>query len=138
MPLLPYLDRNPSLQLNADLSHWCVACESLLADQPQMLERVFRQVRHIHARVGHAQGPQVSDFRAPEFEAELSAHLAWWDRIVQLRREAGDEVFTMTPEFGPAPYTFNLPYTRQPVCDAWELNVAMLRTLRARYAAADQ
>ncbi|HEY1148427.1 MAG TPA: TIM barrel protein [Pseudoduganella sp.] len=138
MLLLPYLERLPSLQLNADLSHWCVACESLLADQPQTLERVFPHVRHIHARVGHAQGPQVADFRAPEFEAELSAHLAWWDRIVQLRRDAGDEVLTITPEFGPAPYTFNLPYTQQPVSDAWELNVAMLQLLRARYATADQ
>jgi sugar phosphate isomerase/epimerase len=135
MLLLPYLDRLPQLPLNADLSHWCVACESLLDDQPQMLARVFPHVRHIHARVGHAQGPQVADFRAPEFAAELAAHLAWWDRIVELRRAAGDEVLTMTPEFGPAPYTFCLPYSKQPVSDAWELNVAMLRLLRDRYAA---
>ena len=133
MLLLPYLDRLPRLQLNADLSHWCVACESLLDDQPQTLARTFPHVRHIHARVGHAQGPQVADFRAPEYAAELGAHLAWWDRIVELRRAAGDALFTITPEFGPAPYTFNLPYTKQPVSDAWELNVAMLQLLRERY-----
>jgi sugar phosphate isomerase/epimerase len=134
--LLPYLGRLPQLQLTADLSHWCVACESLLEDQAEMLDEVLPRVRHIHARVGHAQGPQVADFRAPEAAPELAAHLAWWDRIVSLRRAAGAESMTITPEFGPAPYTFSQPYTRQPVSNAWELNVAMLGLLRKRYVAA--
>jgi hypothetical protein len=66
----------PDLQLTADLSHWCCACESLLEDQPETLAATLPQVRHIHARVGHAQGPQVADFRAPESQAALAAHLA--------------------------------------------------------------
>jgi len=131
---LPYLERLPALELTADLSHWCVACESLLEDQPATLDAVLPRVRHIHARVGHAQGPQVPDFRAPEYAAELAAHLGWWDRIVALRRAAGAPVLTITPEFGPAPYTFRLPYTQELVSDAWELNVAMMRLLRERYA----
>lgn len=135
MLLLPYLARLPGLQLTADLSHWCTACESLLEDQPATLDAVLPRVRHIHARVGHAQGPQVPDFRAPEYAAELAAHLAWWDRIVALRRAAGAPVLTITPEFGPAPYTFRLPYTQQLVADAWELNVAMAGLLRERYQA---
>lgn len=135
MLLKPYLETLPQLVLTADLSHWCVACESLLEDQPQPLDLTLPRVRHIHARVGHAQGPQVPDFRAPEYAAELAAHLGWWDRIVTLRRAAGAPLLTITPEFGPAPYTFNLPYTRQPVADAWELNVAMLQLLRERYVA---
>ncbi|MFA9218427.1 MAG: sugar phosphate isomerase/epimerase, partial [Sphingomonadaceae bacterium] len=89
---------------------------------------------HIHARVGHAQGPQVGDFRAPEAQAALQAHLQWWDRVVALRRAAGAERLTLTPEFGPQPYTPSLPYTNQPVANPWELNVAMLQLLRARYA----
>ncbi|WP_229418693.1 sugar phosphate isomerase/epimerase family protein [Pseudoduganella flava] len=131
--LLPYLERHPELALTADLSHWCVACESLLEDQPDTLDTVLPRVRHIHARVGHAQGPQVPDFRAPEYAAELSAHLSWWDRIIAQRRAAGAELVTITPEFGPAPYTFRLPYTQELVADAWELNVAMGRVLRERY-----
>jgi hypothetical protein len=131
--LLPYLERHPDLLLNADLSHWCVACESLLDDQPGMLDLVLPRVRHIHARVGHAQGPQVPDFRAPEYAAELASHLGWWDRIVALRRAAGAPAITMTPEFGPPPYTFRLPYTQAAVVDAWELNVAMGKLLRDRY-----
>ncbi|HEX8605166.1 MAG TPA: TIM barrel protein [Pseudoduganella sp.] len=133
MLLRPYLERLPGLQLTADLSHWCAACESLLEDQPATLDTVLPRVRHIHARVGHAQGAQVPDFRAPEYAVELAAHLGWWDRIVALRRAAGAPLVTITPEFGPAPYTFRLPYSQEPVADAWELNVAMAALLRERY-----
>ena len=80
MLLLPYLEQMPQLALTADLSHWCCACESLLEDQPDTLAKTLPHVRHIHARVGHAQGPQVADFRAPESQAALEAHLQWWDR----------------------------------------------------------
>ncbi|CUI05259.1 sugar phosphate isomerase/epimerase family protein [Massilia antarctica] len=135
MLLLPYLRELPELELTADLSHWCCACESLLDDQPATVAATLPHVRHIHARVGHAQGPQVSDFRAPQFAAELARHLAWWDRIVALRRAAGAESTTITPEFGPAPYTQSMPFSGEPLSDAWELNVAMLRLLRERYAA---
>ncbi|RZT08791.1 Sugar phosphate isomerase/epimerase [Duganella sp. CF402] len=134
MLLLPYLQQMPNLHLTADLSHWCCACETLLEDQPETLARTLPQVRHIHARVGHAQGPQVADFRAPESQAALEAHLSWWDEVIRLRREAGAERMTLTPEFGPVPYTQTLPYTQKEVSNAWELNVAMLALLRQRYA----
>ena len=134
MLLLPYLQQRPGLALNADLSHWCCACESLLEDQPLTLEKVFPHVRHIHARVGHSQGPQVNDFRAPEHAIALQQHLTWWDDIVTLRRAEGASYITITPEFGPAPYTQTLPYTNQIVSNAWDLNVAMMQLLRARYA----
>ena len=131
---LPYLRQLPDLHLTADLSHWCCACESLLADQPHTLDETLPRVRHIHARVGHEQGPQVADFRAPEAQAALAAHLAWWDEVVRLRRAAGAELLTITPEFGPVPYTQTLPYTGAAVSNAWELNVAMLHLLRQRYS----
>lgn len=131
--LLPYLHELPQLALTADLSHWCCACESLLEDQPAALSATIARVRHIHARVGHAQGPQVSDFRAPEWAAALEAHLGWWDRIVEARKAAGAEVMTITPEFGPAPYTQALPFSQELVSDPWELNVAMMELLRERY-----
>lgn len=133
MLLLPYLRELPLLELTADLSHWCCACESLLEDQPDTLAATLPHVRHVHARIGHPQGPQVGDFRAPESEAALAAHLGWWDRIVELRRAAGARSMTFTPEFGPVPYTPTLPFSGAPVSEAWELNVAMLALLRARY-----
>jgi hypothetical protein len=130
---LPYLEVLPKLTLTADLSHWCCACESLLEDQPATLAQTFPHVRHIHARVGHAQGPQAADFRAPEYTRELQSHLGWWDQIIALRRADGAQVMTMTPEFGPAPYTPALPYSGTLAADPWELNVAMLGVLRERY-----
>lgn len=133
MLLLPYLEQRPQLALNADLSHWCCACESLLEDQTHILEKVFPHVRHIHARVGHSQGPQVNDFRAPEHAAALLQHLSWWDAIINWQRASGKQQITLTPEFGPSPYTQSLPYTNQVVSDAWELNVAMMQLLRSRY-----
>jgi sugar phosphate isomerase/epimerase len=133
MLMLPYLRALPALELTADLSHWCCACESLLEDQPEALAATLPHVRHIHARVGHAQGPQASDFRAPEWHAALEVHLGWWDRIVALRRDAGADMLTMTPEFGPHPYTQTLPYSGVEVANAWVLNVAMLELLRKRY-----
>lgn len=135
MLLMPYLEARPELQLTADLSHWCCACESLLEDQPDTLAATMVHVRHIHARVGHPQGPQVSDFRAPEAADALAAHLSWWDSIVAMRRAAGAARLTITPEFGPAPYTQALPYGGELVSDPWELNVAMLALLRQRYRA---
>ncbi len=134
MLLLPYLKAMPHLELTADLSHWCCACESLLEDQPETLAATLPHVRHIHARVGHQQGPQVNDFRAPEWAAALEQHLGWWDRIVTLRAAAGAPRLTLTPEFGPVPYTQTVPYSATPVSNAWELNVAMATLLRARYA----
>lgn len=136
MLLLPYLRKLPALELTADLSHWCCACESLLEGQDATLATTFGHVRHIHARVGHAQGPQVADFRAPEAAEALARHLHWWDQIVAARKAAGAARMTITPEFGPVPYTPTLPYTGEPVSDAWELNVAMRALLRARYGSA--
>jgi hypothetical protein len=54
--------------------------------------------------------------------------------VIRLRRAAGAQRMTLTPEFGPVPYTQTLPYTQKEVSNAWELNVAMLALLRQRYA----
>jgi hypothetical protein len=42
---------------------------------------------------------------------------------------------TITPEFGPAPYTQTMPFSGEPLSNAWDQNVAMLHLLRGRYAA---
>ena len=127
-----YLERNPALRLTFDVSHWCVVSESLLADQAPAVDLAITRSDHIHARVGQPQAPQVSDPRAPEWEKALNAHLGWWDRIVELKKQAGVRL-TMLTEFGPVPYTPALPYTRQPVSDQWDINVWMLELFRKRY-----
>nr|WP_262903479.1 sugar phosphate isomerase/epimerase [Hymenobacter psoromatis] len=134
--LLPYLAAFPDLRLNADFSHWCCVSESYL-QAPELahcVRQALGRADHLHARVGHPQGPQVSDPRAPEWDEALGIHLAWWDELVARHRAQGTACFTITPEFGPAPYLPALPHTQQPVADQWELNAWMLALLKSRYA----
>jgi len=87
---------------------------------------------HIHARVGHPEGPQVSDPRAPEWSDAVEAHLGWWQRVAVHQRSHGAPVLTITPEFGPPTYMPALPFTRQPVANLWEVNVYMRDLLKER------
>lgn len=127
-----YLERLPALQLALDISHWCVVHESLLEDQSEAVSQALHRASHIHARVGHTQGPQVNDPRAPEWQASLLQHLIWWDAVVAHRR-AQQLPITITTEFGPPNYLPTLPYTQQPLANQWELNTYMLDLLGARY-----
>ncbi|MEB3104020.1 hypothetical protein VF724_20615 [Paenibacillaceae bacterium T2] len=61
----------PELHIVADFSHWCNVCESMLPDHEESLSLAMRHVIHIHARVGYKHGPQVPDFRVPEYEYAL-------------------------------------------------------------------
>jgi sugar phosphate isomerase/epimerase len=133
--LARYLEADPDLRVAADFSHWCVVSESLLEDQPGAVALAISRADHIHARVGFAEGPQVSDPRAPEWTTALNAHLAWWDRIVVTRQAEGAAALTIAPEFGPLPYLPALPYTGMPVASQWDINVHMMHLLRARYQA---
>ena len=87
-----------------------------------MLALVAKHTYLVHARVGHAEGPQVSDPAAPEFAPELDAHFSWWRAIWASQRARKFETFWAEPEFGPAPYQQCLPYTQQPTTDLWQVN----------------
>jgi len=128
---LRHLDALPGLRLTADISHWMCVHESDLRDQEAALAMVTPRVDHIHARVGYAEGPQVPHPLAPEYEPALDAHLRFWKTVLDARRAEGRESFTITPEFGPPEYMPCLPFTRQPVADAWDVNVEFLGYLRA-------
>lgn len=128
-----FVERIPQLRLTFDVSHWCNVHESLLGDQPETMALTLPKVEHIHARVGHAEGPQVNDPRAPEWEQAVKVHLAWWDSIVNRKRAAGQPMTILT-EFGPPDYLPTLPYTRQPLANQWDINVYMMHLLRKRYA----
>lgn len=127
-----FAERNPDLRLTLDISHWCNVHESLLADQKETVELLLARVEHIHSRVGHPEGPQVNDPRAPEWENAVKAHLAWWDKVIARKKQKGERMTILT-EFGPADYMQTLPYTRQPVADQWAINVYMMNLLRKRY-----
>ncbi|HEU5145888.1 MAG TPA: sugar phosphate isomerase/epimerase [Chryseosolibacter sp.] len=128
-----YIQSRPDLRITFDVSHWCNVHESLLADQEETVAEALRRVDHIHARIGHPEGPQVNDPRAPEWKDALEAHFAWWDVVVANKRKEG-ALMTFLTEFGPVDYMPSLPYTRQPVADQWQINKYMLDTLRERYS----
>lgn len=127
-----YMESIPGLRITLDVSHWCNVHESLLADQPETLALAIQRTDHIHARIGHPEGPQVNDPRAPEWDAAVKAHLGWWDQIVALKKQKGDTLTILT-EFGPPDYMPTLPYTRKPLADQWAINVYMMQLLRQRY-----
>jgi len=128
-----YFDKIPELRITYDVSHWCNVSETLLQDQPETVNIALQRVDHIHARIGHPEGPQVNDPRAPEWDETMKAHFAWWDKIVELKRQQGDRLTILT-EFGPPTYMPTLPYTQQPLADQWAINVHMMELLRKRYA----
>lgn len=128
-----FVRQYPGLRLTLDASHWCNVHESLLQDQEETMAEVLPRVEHIHARIGHAEGPQVSDPRAPEWAAAFDAHLKWWDAVVERKKKAGERLTVLT-EAGPADYMPTVPYTRQPLADQWAINVHMLQLLRKRYS----
>lgn len=128
-----FLETIPGLRITMDISHWCNVSESLLADQQQTVDLAIQRTDHIHARIGHPEGPQVSDPRAPEWEPACKAHFGWWDKVVELKKQQG-ETLTILTEFGPVDYMPALPYTRQPVADQWAINYYMMQTLRKRYS----
>lgn len=127
-----YLENIPALRFTLDISHWCNVHETLLADQQETIDLVLPRVDHIHARIGHPEGPQVNDPRAPEWENAVTAHFAWWDKVIEMKKQQG-ETMTILTEFGPPDYMPTIPYTRQPVADQWAINVHMMHTLRKRY-----
>ncbi|MFO7822677.1 MAG: TIM barrel protein [Cyclobacterium sp.] len=127
-----YFQRLPDLRICLDISHWCNVHESFLEDQREAVELAISRTDHIHSRVGHPEGPQVSDPRAPEWSEALQTHLEWWDRVVH-RHLKEESILRVTTEFGPFPYMPSLAYTQMPVASQWDINVYMLNLLKQRY-----
>jgi hypothetical protein len=138
----PWLTRDllealPELRLTADFSHWCCVCERLVLDEePGLLALLATRTRHLHARVGYAQGPQVPHPAAPEYRRALDAHERWWSEVWHAQAAAGCAATTMAPEFGPDGYLHTQPFTAEPIASLDEINAWMARRQRARFAAA--
>jgi sugar phosphate isomerase/epimerase len=127
-----FIDKNPDLRLTLDISHWTNVHESLLENQPEAVQAALERTSHIHTRIGHEEGPQVNDPRAPEWTNAVKAHLGWWDKVVEMKMKAGQPL-TMLTEFGPPNYLPTLPYSNLPVANQWEINVYMMKLMRERY-----
>ena len=123
-----WLKQHPRLRLTADLSHWCVVSERLMTPELEPIQLMADRVDHIHARVGHAQGPSVSHPFAPEWAEALEAHRRCWQLF--LDRRAAAAPLTITPEFGPDGYMPLQPFSAKPLADVDALNAAMASWLR--------
>lgn len=128
-----FIERIPNLRLTLDISHWCNVHESLLQDQKETVNLAISRTDHVHARIGHAESPQVTDPRAPEWHTEVDTHFAWWDQIVKNKID-NKQPLTVTTEFGPPNYMPAVPFTRQPLADLWDINAHMMQLWRKRYA----
>ena len=128
------LDRFDRLRLCVDFSHWVCVAERLLGDQTDVVAEAARRAVHVHARVGYEEGPQVPDFRAPEYAGHVAAHEAWWDLVWDAQAARGEPVSTLTPEFGPPGYLHTLPYTNAPVADLEAVCDAQARRQAERFA----
>lgn len=118
----PFLENNPELKITLDVSHWVTVAESYLEDQVESMALALSRTEHIHARVGHTQGPQVTDPRAPEWQEALNHHLLWWDKIIERKKTNNDHLLTITTEFGPPPYMITHPFTSNPLASQWDIN----------------
>jgi sugar phosphate isomerase/epimerase len=129
-----YLEKFPSLQLALDISHWFCVSESYLEDQQEAIDLAIKHTVHLHARVGHTQGPQVTDPRAKENKDALVHHLQCWDKWIAYLRITNMSKCTITPEFGPYPYMSYQTHTLTPIASQWEINCFMKDLLKNRYS----
>lgn len=128
--LLKYLELFPKLKLIADFSHFCVVSESNLEDQKDLLAKIYPNIKHIHARIGFEQSPQVNNPFAPEWKNYLEQYVNWWKEIIKVQKNRNTNVITITPEFGPFPYMPQEPFTLKPLSDQWEINLKMKNYLQ--------
>lgn len=128
--LLKYIDIYPKLKLIADFSHFCVVSESNLDDQKDLLSKIYPNIKHIHARVGFEQSPQVNNPFAPEWNTHLERYLSWWNEIIEIHKKSNGSQITITPEFGPFPYMPQEPFTQKPLSNQWEINLEMKHYLQ--------
>ena len=126
-----YLQKISSLTITLDISHWVNVAESYLEDQTEALDLAIERTRHLHARVGYPEGPQIMDPRAPEWAEAVDHHVKWWVKVAEKFAER-KEVLTITPEFGPYPYLVHLPYSKEPIASQWDINAYMMEMLRKK------
>lgn len=127
------LQRHKDLVLTFDVSHWFCVSESYLEDQQEAVDLAIRHTRHIHARVGHTEGPQVWEPASEEYAEALDRHLHIWDKWIMMMKASGVPYCTITPEFGPPPYLVFAGRNGTPREEQWRVNLWMKNFLEQRY-----
>ena len=126
------IDALPEIRFTADFSHWCCVHNSLLQNQQNSVDRVIERADYIHARVGSATSPQITDPRVSEWEEAVEVHVRWWEKIAEHHKNNDSELLPVCSEFGPPEYMVTLPSTGKPIADQWEINCYMKEMLKER------
>jgi hypothetical protein len=132
MSTAQYLKDLPDLYLCADLSHWTVVTESMLGGYKEVMPAILSRVRHVHARVGFEEGPQVPDPREKNWEGYAPHFEKWWD-VVHERHVKEGKKLTVDPEFGPPHYQWTDPKTGKAHADIEEVALWITARLRKRW-----
>jgi len=127
------LQEFPDLFVCADLSHWTVVCGNMLDGYGTELPLVYARTRHIHARVGHTEGPQVPDPRAAYWSGAVDKFFTFWEGMKAAAEKRGDTVLTIDPEFGPPNYLWTNPKDGQPLADLWDVCVWTRDEIKRRW-----
>ncbi len=71
-----------------------------------MVSLLTPRTRHVHARVGFAEGPQTPAVTGPLWAPLMEGYKLWWAGVYKAALARGDAVVSTTPEFGPAMYAW--------------------------------
>ncbi|CAF1290447.1 unnamed protein product [Adineta ricciae] len=119
------IKRFPNLRITADYSHFVLVCERLLnhATDDERFRLFASRVDHLHARVGTAEHPQISNPRESPIECEQMQR--WWEMIWDAQKDR--EWITLVPEYGPAPYAMTADI------DVWALTNQEMERQKKNY-----
>ena len=123
----------PEMKITADFSHWTCVTESYLENCSEIVAEAIKRTKHIHARVGFTQGPQIPDPRLDAWQEPVNFFLTLWKRVLEYQKSVEADFFTMTPEFGPTPYMWTKSEDNSPVASQWDINLYMKELLREAY-----
>lgn len=125
-------NQRPAMKITADFSHWTCVTESFLEHSPEIMEEAIKRTKHIHARVGYTQGPQIPDPRLTTWQEPVNFFLNIWRQIIDYQKLKQAKFFTITAEFGPPPYMWTNTNDNSPIESQWEINLFMKDLLRKK------
>ena len=123
----------PNMKITADFSHWTCVTESFLENSSAILEEAIKRTKHIHARVGYTQGPQIPDPRLAAWQEPVNFFLNIWEQIIEYQKSKEAEFFTITTEFGPPPYMWTSTSDNTPIQSQWQINLFMKDLLKNKF-----
>lgn len=124
--------KRPNMKITADFSHWTCVTESWLENSTAIMEEAIMRTKHIHARVGYTQGPQIPDPRLAAWQKPVNFFLSIWEQIFIHQKLQNVDFFTITTEFGPPPYMWTKTENNFPIASQWEINLYMKDLLKIK------